>query len=235
MISMPRVGGVGRAAVVIAALLVLRPAPPAANLRPVGIVITDTSMSMNPSSGSRSTSFVATLTYTPRSEVCPPTATSVSFTWDGYDMGTGKMQGSASPCHATLSTKPLAGYTAAGTHQICGTFQYQGAHNGCAPFRIAASNHSPSSPIPSSSSSKGQGGSTSTAVPRTRTSSEPVTARTSSVVSPSSTPDVRPVAAPAAKTHDEAGNGPLIGVAVGGLALLVALWLPLRKRLRRSS
>jgi hypothetical protein len=230
-----RVGRVVRTAVLFAALLALRPATPPANTSPVAIVITDTSMSLDPSTGSGSTSFTATLTYTPREEVCPPKATTVSFTWDGHAVGDSTMQSGASPCRATLPTKPLAGYTAVGTHQVCGTFQYQGEHKGCAPFEIAAANPAASPSHPSSSSPKSQGGSTSAAAPRASSSSKPAATRTSPVAPRTFTPTTRPVAAPDNKTEDGAANGLLIGVTIGGLALLIALAGSVRKRLHRSS
>jgi len=232
MDSGPRTGRVAPSAMLLAALLMAGLSVPASNVARAGVVITDTTVALDPSDGSRSTPFTATLTYTPRGELCPPTATTVSFTWDGYDLGTATMQTGASPCRATLPTKPLAGYTSAGTHQVCGTFQSQGTHKGCAPFKVASS-PSASQSHPSTSAPKSQGGSTPT--PGSVSSSKPAPSRTSTDVPRSPTPATTSEAAPAPKEEKTAGNGPLVGAAIGVLILLVALWLPVSKRLRRSS
>jgi len=233
MDSRPRTGRLVPSAMLLAALLLAGLSVPASNVARAGVVITDTTVALDPSDGSRSTPFTATLTYTPRGELCPPTATTVSFTWDGYDLGTATMQTGASPCRATLSTKPLTGYTSAGTHQVCGIFQSQGTHKGCAPFKVAASNPSASQSHPSTSSPKSQGGSTPT--PGSVSSSQPATSRTSTGVPRSPTPATTSAAAPAPKEEKTAGNGSLVGAAIGVLILLAALWLPVSKRLRRSS
>ena len=234
MVSAPRTGRVVRSAMLLAAVLLLGHAAVASSVARAGVVITDTSMALDPSGGSLSTAFTATLTYTPRGELCPPAATTVSFTWDGYALGTSTMQTGASPCRATLSTKPLAGYTSAGTHQVCGTFQFQGAHKGCAPFKVAASNASTSgSSHPSSSPPKSQGGSTPT--PGSVSSSQPAASRTSTSAPRSATPATTPAAAPPPKPRKDTGSGSLVGVAIGGLILLAALWLPVRNRLHRSN
>jgi hypothetical protein len=97
--------------------------------------VTDTTLSVQPSKGSPSTTFTATLTYEPKQAACPP-STEVDFTWDGAPLGSSEMQGSVEPCRATLTTKPLAGNVAVGEHQVCGKFSFSGTHKGCAPFTI---------------------------------------------------------------------------------------------------
>jgi hypothetical protein len=227
MIWVSRAGRGARIAVLLAALLAMWRVTPSPNLSRARVVITDTTMSLSPSSGSSSTSFTATLTYTPKGAVCPQTATTVSFTWDGYNLGTSTMQGSTSPCHATLRTKPRTGNTDAGAHQVCGTFQ-QGAHKGCAPFQVAASTHSPS---PSSASSpKSQGGASPTATPRPASSLKPGASQTPESSPRSSTQ----AAAPAPRNVERTGGGSLGAMVVGGLVLLIALWFAVRKGLLRS-
>jgi hypothetical protein len=129
---MERFGGRASRRLPAAALLVL-----ASAIVPAGaqVKVTDTTMSLQPSNGSASTTFTATLTYSPQQAACPP-STQVDFTWDGARLGSSQMQGSVKPCRATLTTKPLAGHVVAGSHQVCGTFSFNGAHKGCAPFTI---------------------------------------------------------------------------------------------------
>jgi hypothetical protein len=111
--------------------------PAAAGVQPM-----DTWLQLDPAEGSARTSYTATFNYSPQSAACPPT-TEVEFTWDGVSVGTSALSAGVSPCRAKLTATPLAGHTAAGNHQVCGTFA---THKGCAPFRIeaAASKSKPS-------------------------------------------------------------------------------------------
>jgi hypothetical protein len=175
--------------------------------------IVDTTLSLNPTSGTASTTFTATLTYLPPSKACPPNET-VTFTWDGHALGSSRMHGSVSPCRAVLTTTPLHGYTSAGSHQVCGSFAYQGSHDACRAFTIASSGGSPSPKQSSHPSTV----STSRTTPRSVSSPGPAeTKRSTTHTSPQRSPDA---AGPPSAPGGTDGKGAFVG---GALAVVVVV------------
>jgi hypothetical protein len=199
---------------------------------PAGVVITDTTLGLDPDRGGPSTTFTATLTYTPRENICPPSATAVSFTWDGKDLGSSVMKGNVSPCRASFATKPLAHYTSTGAHKICGSFESNGPHKGCASFEVTSSSSSPAPQHAATAAANPAGTKTPRASSHTAPSSTTRTttarAATSTAKSTPRGPDVR------AEADTETGSGLTVVKVIGGVALIgVLFWLPSAIRRRR--
>jgi len=203
------------------------------SLERVQMRVVDTTLDLSPAVGAASTTFTATLTYTPASHACPPATTHVSFTWDGHRLGSSDMHGSVSPCRAALSTKPLAGYTATGSHQACGAFTYQGSHRACATFWLQAEGNPPASKSVAPTSTPHASTRTSpTTAPAGSGSLRPTTRRSTIPASPGSGPEAGGPTVPPAKGP---GTAPLIGAALAGILVLWARWLFWRRRTRAET
>ena len=220
-----------RAAVVLTALLAARPAGGSFGV-PVQVRVVETSVEVHPSSGTATTRFTATLTYTPKGAACPP-GTQVRFTWDGRGLGTSPMEGTVSPCRATLATAPLAGYTAPGTHQVCGTFSYQGSHKACAPFQVTiAGSTPPASHQPTPQTHGTTAGSSSSP---NASSQSPRSSPRNSTSGGISTPGASPTVGGSASGSSNGGNGTLFGAALAVLVLFGArAFFQIRRRRARS-
>lgn len=196
------------------------------------IVISDTSVAVEPSSGGAGSEFKATLAYTPRNDVCPATSTTVSFTWDGYSLGSTYMERGFSPCYAKLTTKPLAGHNAAGTHRVCGTFESNGTHRGCADYTVTSA-----SSVPSTTSTKPRTvQSAAPARPRATTDASPATVKPKAKRGGSAASAPSEQAAPEDDYESLSRGNALAAFVLGGAAFLSGVfWLPGMLRRRRAS